>query len=108
MSAMDLLTSPPSSSSVDAGRKPYKGFSRLPYGYHEVFNFRLVKNKLYNPNVVNQNKLKRVLLVELVDQVLFLPQQFAYNFEDSDEKVNELNTDGVKKFMFFGGKAPNK
>lgn len=48
--------------------------------------------------------LKRILLVELKDEVLFLPQYFAEKFDDDDSKVDVLNNDGIKKFMYFGGK----
>lgn len=69
MSAFDLL----SGASV---RKPYLGFSNLRIGHYEVVKFKLVKNKLYNPNAEKPLS-KLVLMVELKDQVLFLPQYFA-------------------------------
>lgn len=46
--------------------------------------------------------------MELKDQVFFLPEYFAYKFNDDDKKVAELNQDGKKKFMYFGGARPNK
>lgn len=99
MSAFDLL----SGASV---RKPYLGFSNLRIGHYEVVKFKLVKNKLYNPNA-EKPLAKLVLMVELKDQVLFLPQYFATSINLDEEKVAELNG-GEKKFMFFGGKGPNK
>lgn len=53
-----------------------------------------------------KNKLKRVLLVELRDEVLFLPEYFAIPFNDDDAKIDELNNDGIKKYLYFGGKRP--
>lgn len=97
-SALSLLKSCASDS------KPYLGFTRLTHGNHEIVLFRLVKNKMYNPKVAGS--LKRSLLVELKDQVLFLPGYFAEKLQD-DVKVEELNTDGVKKYLFFDGKRPN-
>lgn len=92
-------------SSIGGASKPYHGFSKLDLGYYEIERFRFVKNKLYNPNVENP-RLKRVLLVELKEEVLFLPEYFATNFNDDDAKVEELNSDGVKKYLYFGGKRP--
>lgn len=94
MSAFQLLKS--------SEGKPYHGYSQLPMGNHEIFAFRLVRNKLYRENDIGS--LKRVLLVELKDQILYLPNHFAAKFKDDDSRVNELNTDGIKKFLFFGGK----
>lgn len=94
-------------SSIGSTSKPYHGFSKLNHGYYEIEKFRFVKNKLYKPNVENP-RLKRVLLVELKEEVLFLPEYFAANFNDDDAKVEELNTDGIKKYLYFGGKRPNK
>lgn len=103
---MDLLTSAsrpkPKNTEYEEG-KPYYGFSKLSKGHHEVYKFRLVKNKMYKANA-EKPMLKRILLVELKDEVLFLPQYFAEKFDDDDSKVDVLNNDGIKKFMYFGGK----
>lgn len=56
--------------------KPYKGFSQLAIGNHEISRFKLVKNKMYNSS--NPASLPRIILVELKDQVLFLPEYFAH------------------------------
>lgn len=85
--------------------KPYRGFASLAIGNYPITKFRWVKNKNYNEK--REGSLKRVLLVELEDQVLFLPEYFARGFDDDDKKVKELNTDGVKKFLHFGGKRSN-
>lgn len=85
--------------------KPYKGFSNLSVGFHEIFNFRLVNNKMYNKK--KDKSAKRVILIELKDEVLFLPEYYAVDFDDDAKKVDELNTDGVKKFLHFLGKREN-
>lgn len=46
--------------------------------------------------------------MELADQVLFLPEYFARKFEDDDDKIAELNSNGIKKYMYFGGKRQNR
>lgn len=102
-SAFDLLKS-------FGDSKPYNGFTKLKIGNYEILNFRLVNNKMYKEKKEGEenNFLKRILMVELKDQVLFLPQYFARQFDDDDKKVAELNNDGVKKFLFFGGARPNR
>lgn len=103
-SAFDLLKS------IGDG-KPYNGFAKLKIGNYEILNFRLVNNKMYKEKKEGEEKnniLKRILMVELKDQVLFLPQYFARQFNDDDEKIDELNNDGIKKFLFFGGARPNR
>lgn len=101
---MDLLKK--ATNFKQAAKKPYIGFSKLPFGNHEVFNFRFVKNKLYNVNAKKPG-LERVILAELEDQVLFLPEYFARVFENDDAKLAELNK-GAKKYMYFGGKRSNE
>lgn len=104
-SALNLLTS------YGGPSKPYIGFSKLQHGYFEIERFRFVKNKMYNENNEDhvQKKLKRILLVELSDQVLFLPEYFAAGLNDDDAKIDELNNDGITKYLYFGGKrAHNK
>lgn len=58
----------------------------------------------------DEKSLARILLVELKDQVLFLPEYFAYNFQggDADDKILAMNNDGVTKYLYFGGEGPNK
>lgn len=100
MNALDLLQSCQSQE-----RKPYNGFSKLSLGNHEIVKFRLVKNKMYNKR--NANSMKQVILVELMDEVLFLPEYFAVPFDNDASKVDSLNNDGVKKFLCFDGKREN-
>lgn len=104
-SALSLLTS------VGGPPKAYNGFSKLQHGYHKIECFRLVKNK-YNENNEDEpsrkrKKLERVLLIELKDEVLFLPEYFAAVFNNDEAKVEELNNDGIVKYLYFGGKRHN-
>lgn len=99
-SALNLLKS------AGKATKPYVGFSKLAHGSHEILCFKLVPNKLYNSQ--EKKSLKRAILVELHDQVLFLPEYFAIALNDDPKKIEELNTDGVKKYLYFGGSRPNK
>lgn len=86
--------------------KPYFGFSTLPHGYHEILNFRFMNNKNYKPDENDEKKksAKRILVVELKDQILFLPEYFALKLNDNDAELDEMNNDGEKKFLYFGGK----
>lgn len=83
--------------------KPYHGFAKLEHGNHEILNFRWVKNKLYRED---GDLPKRSLLVELEDQVLFLPAYISAKIGYSDEKVDEINIDPRKKYLYFGGRRP--
>ncbi|XP_031626920.1 uncharacterized protein LOC116343151 [Contarinia nasturtii] len=86
--------------------KAYNGFSKLPHGYHKIYKFKLANNKQFNPK--EKKTAKKVLLVELKDEVLFLPEYFALAIKEDERKVFDLNNDGVEKFLFFGGARPNK
>lgn len=96
--ALELLKS------IGSG-KPYHGFKELAHGNHKIVLFRFVKNKNYEPK--EPKSLPRLLLVELDDQILFLPEYFAAGLNDNDDKIDELNTDGIVKYLYFGGKRPN-
>lgn len=95
-SALDILKS------VGAHGKNYLGFKHLSIGYHKIIRFRLVKNKMMRQDSTKP-ALPRVLLVELEDQVLYLPEYFAEKFNDDSTKIDELNNDGIVKYLFFGG-----
>lgn len=86
--------------------KPYKGFGELEIGEYEIVLFRFVRNKFFDPTVANS--LRRVLVVELDDQILFLPSYMAVNFRDDDKLLEALNNDGVKRFLCFGGRRENE
>lgn len=87
--------------------KPYIGFSKLPVGYHECVAFRLVTNKYFRPDAKNPG-LKQSLLVELKEQVLFMPTYISKKFVDNEQNFDALVNDASKKFLFFGGANPNK
>lgn len=82
--------------------KLYYGFSKLSLGHHEIICFRLVKNKFAK----SKNERKKTLLVELKDQIVYLPQYFSEKIKEDD--ISELNSDGVIKYLYFGGKHENK
>lgn len=81
--------------------KPYLGFKRLQIGDYEIFEFRFVKNRyaLTQPDAP-----PRTVLVELADQVLFLPDYLSHRLKDNDAIIDRLNSDDVKRFLCFGGK----
>lgn len=82
--------------------KPYYGFSNLPLGYHEIFGFRLVKNKFAK----KEDCKKKSILIELKDQIIFLPKYFSENINEDD--IVNLNSDGEIKYLYFGGKRENR
>lgn len=81
--------------------KPYNGFKNLEHGTYEVVLFRFVRNKFFNPDI--EGSLRRILVAELSDQILFLPSYMAVNFRDDDALLAGVNNDGVKKFLCFHG-----
>lgn len=81
--------------------KPYYGFAKLTLGHHEIICFRLIKNKY-----AQKDECKKCLLVELKDQIIFLPKHFSENINEDD--ITELNSDGETKYLYFGGKRENE
>lgn len=82
--------------------KPYHGFARLEEGHHKIVSFRIVKNK-FGKKAEGSGK---SVLVELSEEVLFLPQYFGQKIGEDD--VRELNTSidkGESIYLFFGGRA---
>lgn len=82
--------------------KPYHGFARLNEGYHRVFSFRIVKNKFGT----KKDGSSKSILVELSDEVLFLPQYYLQKLNEDD--IRELNTSIEKEdyiYLFFGGRT---
>lgn len=66
--------------------KPYHGFTKLKKGSHKVVNFRTVKNK-FGKKSDGSNK---SILVELSEEVVFLPQYFWQKLNEEDiREVNE-------------------
>lgn len=82
--------------------KPYRGFAKLNEGNYEILNFRVVKNK-FGKKADGSNK---SILVELAEEVLFLPQYFWQKLNAED--IRELN-DGIqtneKVYLHYGGKS---
>lgn len=81
--------------------KPYYGFSKLPLGYHEIICFHSVKNKF-----AKKDECKKTVLIELKDQVVYLPKYFAEDITEDD--VTILNSDGEIKYLYLGGKRENR
>lgn len=82
--------------------KPYHGFTKLKIGSHEVVNFRTIKNK-FGKKSDGSNK---SILVELKEEVVFLPQYFWQKLNEEDLK--ELNESIQAKdciYLYFGGKT---
>lgn len=82
--------------------KPYRGFGKLSNGYHEIKDFRIVKNKFAKKNDTNTKS----ILIELSDEVLFLPHHFAKLLnEDAVQQLNSTINKGEPVYIYFGGKA---
>lgn len=86
--------------------KPCNSIKNLVEGSYEIIKFRLVCNNFYSPD--RENSPRRVILVELQNQVTFLPQYMATNFRDDDQLVDELNNDGKKRFLCIDGHRPDE
>lgn len=85
--------------------KPYYGFAKLSKGWHEIECFRIVKNK-YGKKTDGTNK---SILVELQEQVLFLPQFFRLKLTDNDiQELNENINSNKKIYLYFGGRRGEK
>lgn len=81
--------------------KPYRGFNNLPVGYHQVFRLRSVKNKFGK----KASGTSKSILVELEDQVVFLPQYFWQKINEKDiENLNSFIDGGEEIYLYFGGK----
>lgn len=89
------------SATPSSGNKPYHGFGKLAIGCHKILCFRIVKNKFKKDESDGKS-----LLVELDNEVLFLPQYFLKTINGED--VNELNTCGESMYLYFGGRIENK
>lgn len=82
--------------------KPYHGFAKLSIGYHQIQCFRSVKNKFGKKN----DGSGKSILVELEDQIIFLPQYFwgKINGEDDIRELNSCIDSGENIYLYFGGK----
>lgn len=78
--------------------KPYYGFTKLSIGFHKIISFRLVKNKFAKKG----EKQSKSIVVELQNEILFLPQYFSENL--SEDEINGLNECDESVYLYFGGK----
>lgn len=84
--------------------KPYRGFTKLNVGYHSIEVFRTVKNK-YPKKGETGIKNTKSILIELKNQVLFLPSYFWNTLNEDDlEELNKRIQDKGKVYLFFGGR----
>lgn len=80
--------------------KPYNGFPKLTVGYHQILNFRTVKNKF-----CKKGESAKTILVELDKEVVFLPGYFWQKINEKDiADLNVLIERGDKVYLYFGGK----
>lgn len=86
------------------GNKPYHGFSKLPHGYHEIVCFKLTKNKYAAADDEQENK--KSIIVELKNEILFLPKYFTENINEDD--INDINSSNEILYLYFGGKREGK
>lgn len=81
--------------------KPYFGFTKLSIGFHQIECFRVVKNKFGKKN----EGPKKSILIELNEEVLFLPQYFWDKLAEDDIKsLNASIEDGEHVYLYFGGR----
>lgn len=83
--------------------KPYQGFTQLSIGYHRAVHFRKAKNKFENSDG------QLAVIVELRDQILYLPRYFSEKLTDAN--ITELNDnidDNKNVYLYFGGKQSGK
>lgn len=82
--------------------KPYIGFDKLNIGYYKIEKFRLVNNQYFDCRKPDSGP-EKTLLVELEDQVLFMPSAISKLFAGKEEKIDELNKSDRQLFLFYGG-----
>lgn len=82
--------------------KPYFGFSKLKIGFYKIEKFRLVTNQYFDCRRPDSGP-EKTLLVELKDQVLFMPGRISELFKGKQEKIDELNNSDHQLFLFYGG-----
>lgn len=80
--------------------KPYRGFSKLAIGYHEIVGIRTVKSKFSKSD---SDEAGKSILVELKNEILFLPQYFSSCLDEKD--MDELSSSKVEDmYLYFGGR----
>lgn len=79
--------------------KPYHGFAKLEIGYHQIVCFRNVKNKFGKKGDGSEKS----ILVELNDEVLFLPQYFLQKINEEDViSLNSTIESNENVHLYFG------
>lgn len=81
--------------------KLYNGFAKLTIGFHKIECFRVVKNKFGKKS----DGTGKSIMIELKDQILFLPQYFWQKIDEED--INELNScinSNKNVYLHFNGK----
>lgn len=73
--------------------KEYRGFNKLKIGYHQINCFRIVKTKF-----------GKTILVELDNEVLFLPPYFVENMGEEDIAELNLTINDENIYLYFGGR----
>lgn len=83
--------------------KPYFGFAKLEPGNYEILKFRMKYNKFHKPQ--DPESMEKILVAELDDQILYLPEIFARKFKNDQSLVDAVNNDGIKRYLCFRGKT---
>lgn len=87
--------------------KPYRGFKELAHGRHKIIRFKLVRNKFAadaESEGSSSTSSPISVMVELEDEVLFLPQHLGRKFNNNPETVRQINESGITFYLYFAGK----
>lgn len=85
--------------------KPYHGFKNLAHGKYKIVRFKLVNNKYPRDDDASGSTNPSVaVMVELENEVLFLPQHLARKFNSNPDIVRQINDSGITFYLYFGGK----
>lgn len=82
--------------------KPYLGFAKLAIGNHKIEGFKIVKNKYADKNEPDN---KTSIMVELYEEILYLPPYFRTKLSDADvDDLNKCISENENVYLYFGGK----
>lgn len=86
--------------------KPYHGFTELARGRHRIVRFKLVRNKFAKDEPEPDGSMSSPIsvMVELEDEVLFLPAHLARKFQNDPNIVRQINESGITFYLYFAGK----
>lgn len=86
--------------------KPYHGFRELARGKHRIVRFKLVRNKFAREESEASGSAvsPMAIMVELENEVLFLPKHLARKFAGNPDSVREINECGITFYLYFAGK----